>query len=236
MLVVFQGDIICEVASSLRQLEFGFAWVDTPGHFCFCCIWLLCKMSSLDVAQIVCFMPTIHNYTQLPTQKSRKKPSSELDRLSSCVEDIIKSRRGQVKIIRSENATNFKSGESELRESINARFTTHYCRKTSNGASILQVVHISKAYGNAASALPKILQALLQMQTIDNKSLPSLMCEVESIMNGRPLTTVSTDQRDLEALTPNHLLFLQSQPQLPPGLFSEEDCFCCRRLKQVHYL
>ena len=55
-------------------------------------------------------------------------------------------------------------------------------------------------------------------------------------MNGGPLTTVSTDQRDLEALTPNHLLLLQSETQLPPGLFSEEDCFSCRRWKQVQYL
>jgi len=30
------------------------------------------------------------------------------------------------------------------------------------------------------------------------------MAEVESQMNGRPLTHVSTDYRDEEALTPNH--------------------------------
>ena len=38
----------------------------------------------------------------------------------------------------------------------------------------------------------EILQALLQMQTIDDKSLSTLLCEVESIMNAWPLTTVST--------------------------------------------
>ena len=74
------------------------------------------------------------------------------------------------------------------------------------------------------------------MQTIDDERLSTLLCEVQSIMNGRPLTTVSTDQRDLEALTPNHLLLLQAETQLPPGLFSEEDCFSRCRWKHVQCL
>ena len=41
-------------------------------------------------------------------------------------------------------------------------------------------------------------------------------------MNGQPLTTVSTDQQDLEALTPNHLLLLQAETQLPPGLSAKK--------------
>ena len=43
------------------------------------------------------------------------------------------------------------------------------------------------------------------------------MCEVESIVNSRPLTKVSDDARDLEPLTPNHLLLLRPGPSLPPG-------------------
>lgn len=34
------------------------------------------------------------------------------------------------------------------------------------------------------------------------------MYEVESIMNGRPITIVSSDPRDPELLTPNHLLLI----------------------------
>ena len=43
-------------------------------------------------------------------------------------------------------------------------------------------------------------------------------------------------QTSLKALTPNHLLLLQSETQLPPGLFSEEDSFSRCRWKQVQYL
>ena len=41
------------------------------------------------------------------------------------------------------------------------------------------------------------------------------MCEVESSLNERPLTAVSSDSRDLEALTPNRLLLLRPGPTLP---------------------
>ena len=40
------------------------------------------------------------------------------------------------------------------------------------------------------------------------------MNEVEGILNGRPLTPVSSDPKDLDPLTPNHLLLLQANPSL----------------------
>ena len=62
------------------------------------------------------------------------------------------------------------------------------------------------------------------------------MCEVESILNNRPLTTATDDPMDLEALTPNHLLLMKKQTVLPPGLFNKEDSYARRRWKQVQYL
>ena len=45
------------------------------------------------------------------------------------------------------------------------------------------------------------------------------MCEVEAIINGRPITKVSDDPIDSEALTPNHLLLLRAGHSLPVGKF-----------------
>lgn len=56
------------------------------------------------------------------------------------------------------------------------------------------------------------------------------------IINGRPITKVSSDPKDLEALTPNHLLLLKTNTTLPPGLFSKEDIYARRRWRQVQYL
>ena len=50
--------------------------------------------------------------------------------------------------------------------------------------------------------------ALIREQILDEDGLVTLMCEAESIVNGRPVTKVSDDPKDLEALTPNHLLLL----------------------------
>ena len=68
------------------------------------------------------------------------------------------------------------------------------------------------------------MKALLNEQRLDDEGLVTLMCEAEAIVNGRPLTKVSDDPRDPEALTPNYLLLLRSGPALP-GLFSKGDCY-----------
>ena len=51
------------------------------------------------------------------------------------------------------------------------------------------------------------------------------MYEVESIMNSRPITIVSSDPRDPELLTPNHLLPLRSVPTMPTG-YLEKTTYC----------
>ena len=61
-------------------------------------------------------------------------------------------------------------------------------------------------------------------------------CEIEAILNNLPITTTSSDPSDLEPLTPNHILLLNSKPVLPPGEFTKVDLYARRRWKQVQYL
>ena len=82
----------------------------------------------------------------------------------------------------------------------------------------------------------KILSALLKEQILSDEALLTLLREVESIMNGRPMTQISDDPRDLEALTPNQMLLLRSGSLLPPGIFRKEDIFSRKRWRQVQYL
>ena len=79
------------------------------------------------------------------------------------------------------------------------------------------------------------MRAILCEQTLNDESLHTLMCEVEAIINGRPITKVSDDPRDGEALTPNHLLLLRAGPPLPPGKFMKEDLHSLCRWRQVQY-
>ena len=62
------------------------------------------------------------------------------------------------------------------------------------------------------------------------------MCEVEAILNSRPLTKVSDDPNDLQVLSPNHLILLRAVPECPPGISAKNDQFSQKRWRQVQYL
>ena len=161
----------------------------------------------------------------------------------SCVNAIRRfiSRRGQVTIMRSDNGTNFVSAERELREAIQQLDNIKIER-------VLQPKGIKWIFNSPAAShqggvwerqirtVRRILNSLLKEQTVNDDCLHTIMCEVESIINGRPLTSVSDDVNDVEPLTPNHLLLLKCQPSIPPGIFSKDDTYTRRRWKQVQYL
>ena len=74
------------------------------------------------------------------------------------------------------------------------------------------------------------------MLKLTDERLNTLLCEVEAILNCRPLTEISSDPDDAEPLTPNHLLLLNAGATYPPLLFSRDDCYATRRWKQIQYL
>ena len=96
--------------------------------------------------------------------------------------------------------------------------------------------HHGGVWERCIRSVRRILRALLQEQTTDDEGLSTLMCEVESILNSRPLTVFSDDPRDSEPLTPNHLLLLKSDSPMPPGVFQRDDLFFRRRWRQIQYL
>ncbi|CDW60891.1 hypothetical protein TTRE_0000929501 [Trichuris trichiura] len=46
------------------------------------------------------------------------------------------------------------------------------------------------------------------------------LCYVENLLNGRPLACASLETREVEVLTPHHLLTGRSQPNFPPDVMS----------------
>lgn len=45
----------------------------------------------------------------------------------------------------------------------------------------------------------KVLTSVLYLQMLDDDGLHTFLCEVEGILNGRPLTKLSDDPNDLES-------------------------------------
>ena len=150
-------------------------------------------------------------------------------------------RRGLPEEMCSDNGGNFVRGERELREAINSwnqsqihdyllQRNVKWTFNPPTGS------HQGGVWERCIRTVRKVLRALIKEQVLDEESLSTLMCEVEAVVNGRPITKLSDDPRDLEPLTPNHLLLLRAGPAVPPGIFSKHDCYNKRRWSQVQYL
>jgi hypothetical protein len=145
-------------------------------------------------------------------------------------------RRGQVRCIRSDNGSNFVCAAKELcfdQRRIHAFLRERSVEWLFNPPA---ASHMGGVWERQIRTVRKILDGVTKQQVMDDEGLTTLMCLVESIINGRPLTTVSDDIKDLEPLSPNHLLLLQSGA-VP--LISEpvrSDLYSRRRWRQVQYL
>ena len=149
-------------------------------------------------------------------------------------------RRGQPEQIRSDNGSNFVSGEKELREAV----------KEWNQSQIHNFLlqrrikwtfnpptgsHHGGVWERCIRTTRKVIKAVTREQILDDEGINTLMCEVEAIINGRPITKLSDDPRDMEPLTPNHLLMLRAGPTVPPATLTKQDIYG-RRWRQVQYL
>jgi len=96
--------------------------------------------------------------------------------------------------------------------------------------------HFGGIWERQIRSIHKVLSGLCAKQKLTDESLSTLFCEVENIINCRPLTTVSDDPNDLEQLTPNHLLQQKQPASLPPGTFYPSNIYSRKQWKQVQYM
>ena len=75
--------------------------------------------------------------------------------------------------------------------------------------------HMGGVWERLVRSVKEVMTGLLQEKVLTDPQLSTLLTEVESILNNRPLTHISTDIEDHEALTPNHILL---------GLHKNWDC------------
>ena len=151
------------------------------------------------------------------------------------------SRRGTPEEIRSDNGGNLVKGKKELREAIEG-WNQQKIHKSLLQKDIKWMFNPPAGTNHGGvweiciRTVRKLFSALIKEQTMDDEGITTLLCDVESIVNGRPITKVSDDPRDLEALTPSHLLLLHPRSSIPPGRISRSDNSSMRRWRQVQYL
>ena len=136
--------------------------------------------------------------------------SLETDAFISCLMRFI-SRRGRPHTILSDNGTNFVGAVRELKCLVQAWDTTKIADTLAQDSirwkfNPPSAPHFGGSWERLVRSCKKAMVSVLGGRRLTDEVLTTTMCLVESTLNGRPLTTVSSDVSDLEALTPNHFL------------------------------
>ena len=151
-------------------------------------------------------------------------------------------RRGPVRLIRSDQGTNLKGAEKELKQEVDLLLSEGSTIKkammnkgiewkfNAPGAS-----HHGGVWERMIRSVRKIMQSLMNEQSFTDETLHTLLCEVECIINNRPLVPVSADPKDELPITPNHILHLRSV-NLLDGDSNDTDMCGPKRWKQAAYL
>ena len=86
------------------------------------------------------------------------------------------------------------------------------------------------------ASVKRALRVVLGVQCLSEDVLQTVLVEVEFMLNGRPLTYVSSDVNDTEPLTPNHFVLGYPEAVLPPGRFTADETWGRRKWRQSQAL
>ena len=124
----------------------------------------------------------------------------------------------------SDNGTNFVGAEKELLEVIR-RWNDYtpaalVCKGIRWKFNPPSAPHQGGSWERMVRSCKRVFYSILGNRRMTDDTLNITFCLVEQALNNRPLTPVSDDPNNLEALTPNHFLLgrsFQALPSLVPG-------------------
>ena len=152
------------------------------------------------------------------------------------------SRRGVPTHVISDNGTNLVAAEKELREMLDcldedkirhAHTNIQWKFLPPHGS------HMAGVWERLIRSTKQILRTLLSSEVsrpVTDEILCTLLCQVEAILNDRPLTRNPDGLEDAPALTPNMLLTFKRRPVYTPGIFDEKDVYSRRWWRRAQHL
>ena len=151
---------------------------------------------------------------------------------------------GPIREIRSDNGTNFVGAKAELQQAVDKMDNEQIrSRLHQEGTDWIfnppSGSHMGGIWERQIRTTHKVLTVLLHEHgsCLDDESFRTLLCEVEAIINSRPLTFTSNDPDDLDPLSPSNLLTMKTSVVLPlAGVFQHADVYMRRRWRRVQYL
>ena len=136
-------------------------------------------------------------------------------------------RHGPVREIRSDNGTNFVGAKAELQQAVEEMDNEQIrSRLHQEGTDWIfnppSGSHMGGIWEQQIRTTCKVLTVLLHEHgsCLDDESFRTLLCEVEAIINTRPLTFASSDPDDLKPLSPSNLLTMKTSVILLQQEFS----------------
>ena len=158
----------------------------------------------------------------------------DTDSFMNCLRRFI-ARRGLPSKMFSDNGTNLVSGCKEARSFCDVRDAVdkkgiEWCFNPPSAS------HMGGVWERMIRTTRKVLNGLLKFNTrFTDDMLETLFCEVENIINGRPMTKLSDDIKDPLPLTPNHLLLIRSNCNSINQTFNRGDMYR-KRWRYVQHL
>ena len=128
----------------------------------------------------------------------------------------------------SDNGTNFVGVNNELRKCLMQLVE----ERVQNFCSPKEIEwnfwppsapHFGGAWEGLVQCSKKTLKAILKDRVVPKQALRTALVEADGKLNSRPITHVSSDEGDIEALTPNYLLLLRANPSFEDANVSNRE-------------
>ena len=120
-------------------------------------------------------------------------------------------RRGHVNVMQSDNGTNFIGAVKEINDAIKnlkQETITNYLSKYQIKWKFNPPISpwMGGCWESLIKSIKRCLYAILRDRITTIETLTTILCEVEYIINNRPLLPIGYDVNDYEVLTPNNFL------------------------------
>ena len=150
-------------------------------------------------------------------------------------------RRGRPLTIYSDNGSNFVGADNELRRCIkllDEERVQNFCapKEIEWKFQPPSAPHFGGAWERLVQCTKKTLKAILADRVVSKEVLRTALVEAEGILNSRPITHVSNDVGDIEALTPNHFLLMRANPSYEDADVSDRELYSTKLWRQSQAL